>query len=56
MLPRSIGVLAAALVLIAASGVQAKSFRVSQIPNGSVNSCSNCHINPGGGGARNAFG
>jgi hypothetical protein len=32
------------------------SSRVSRIPNGSENTCANCHINPGGGGARNSFG
>lgn len=26
------------------------------IPNGTVNSCSNCHFNPGGGGSRTPFG
>ena len=34
----------------------ARSFRVDKIPNGSINTCSNCHIDPNGGGTRNAFG
>lgn len=34
----------------------ARSKRVSQIPNGSKFSCANCHINPNSGGARNQFG
>ncbi|MEW6304051.1 MAG: immunoglobulin domain-containing protein [Verrucomicrobiota bacterium] len=34
----------------------ARDFRVAQIPNGSVFSCSNCHISAGGGGTRNGFG
>lgn len=34
----------------------ARGFRPGLIPNGSENNCSNCHFNPGGGGARNDFG
>lgn len=34
----------------------ARPWRVDQIPNGSVNSCANCHINVAGGGPRNPFG
>lgn len=33
-----------------------RQFRVSQIPNGSVNSCLNCHMSQFGGDARNDFG
>lgn len=33
-----------------------RSFRVTQLPNGNVGSCANCHINEGGGGTRNTFG
>ncbi len=35
---------------------EARFFRPGQIPNGPVNTCSNCHMSPRGGDARNAFG
>ena len=44
------------MLLIVTTESQARSQRVSQIPNGSRFSCANCHVNPGGGGSRNAFG
>lgn len=34
----------------------ARPWRPDQIPNGTVNSCHNCHVDPAGGGERNAFG
>jgi len=36
--------------------INARSKRVDQIPNGSKFNCQNCHINEGGGGAKNDFG
>lgn len=36
--------------------VSARSFRINEIPNGNINACANCHISPGGGGARDNFG
>ena len=44
------------LVLTAISPGGARSFRPGQIPNGSMFSCANCHVNQNGGGARNLFG
>ena len=34
----------------------ARPFRVSQLPNGSVIGCASCHVNPSGGGTLTAFG
>lgn len=34
----------------------ARASRVGQLPNGSSFGCANCHVNSGGGGARNSFG
>lgn len=45
-----------ALVVGTVNDAHARSFRPSMLPNGSVNSCSNCHFNRGGGGRRNPFG
>ena len=44
------------LWLVSGSSVEARSQRVGQLPNGSTFGCANCHVNAGGGGARNAFG
>jgi hypothetical protein len=48
--------LSLAAVLIFTDALLARSFRVAQIPNGSVNGCANCHVSAGGGGTRTAFG
>ena len=40
----------------AATDAQAISIRVAQVPNGGQFSCSLCHLNPRGGGARTIFG
>ena len=47
----------AVIVLALAATMEiARGFRPNQIPNGTINSCSNCHNNPNGGGSRNNFG
>lgn len=45
-----------ALLLISVADLSAREFRVTQIPNGVVFACSNCHVNPNGGGTLNSFG
>ncbi len=47
---------AAFVLTFIVSDVDARSKRVNQIPNGNIKRCSNCHIDPNGGGPRNAFG
>ncbi|MCX6152176.1 MAG: T9SS type A sorting domain-containing protein [Ignavibacteriales bacterium] len=42
--------------LLLINPVLARPFRVDQIPNGNVNACANCHVDPNGGGPRNSFG
>jgi hypothetical protein len=47
---------AGVLVLGFSATAAAFSTYPAQIPNGLTNRCSNCHLNPGGGGAKNSFG
>lgn len=44
------------ILSFSASLLISQSFRVGQIPNGGINSCANCHLNPLGGGPSNSFG
>lgn len=53
---RKVIVLGLAVFFFGQASIEARSARVSQIPNGSVNSCANCHVDPSGGGTRTAFG
>jgi len=49
-------ILALTLVVSFIQISEARLFRVTQIPNGNRFQCSNCHINPGGGGKLTPFG
>ena len=44
-------------LFVIVSGVSARPFRLGKLPDKGDNfSCGTCHLNPNGGGARNAFG
>lgn len=43
-------------IIINCMNVHSRPWRPDQIPNGNVNSCANCHINPQGSGPNNPFG
>ena len=52
---RSLAVLTVA-TLLTATTIDARPWRPAQVPNGSQIGCILCHMSPGGGDARNAFG
>lgn len=49
-------VLCSLIVAFGSQIIYSRPWRVNQIPNGNKFQCANCHINVGGGGARNPFG
>jgi hypothetical protein len=53
--PLLLGAMAAVSSILAFHTVWARPYRVGKIPASTL-SCGACHINPAGGGARNAFG
>ena len=52
----SIFIVAIIVAALQQSDLEARPFRVGLTPNGSVNQCTNCHINPQGAGPRDDFG
>ncbi len=44
------------IVFVGWGQADARPFRVSQLPNGSMIGCASCHVNPGGGGTLTSFG
>ncbi len=49
-------ILLSILILLAPEVADAREIYPARIPNGTVNNCSNCHVNPRGAGDRNDFG
>jgi hypothetical protein len=56
MKPKIYGSILVLVILAGLTTLISRSFRVNQIPNGSENSCANCHVSAAGGGERNSFG
>ncbi len=48
--------IAAIVVVLTATILVSRDWRINQIPNGTKFSCANCHVSAAGGGPRNSFG
>ncbi len=44
------------VIIINYTDIHSREFRAAQLPNGSINSCANCHVSPQGGGQLTSFG